>query len=209
MRKIVFFVSLFFMFSLYCPLSARAQLSEAEKAKMRAEARQEYGITDADLTKAQQRTTTSRTQTKAAPRSASIDVILGIPAGTFWKLVLLMVVIGLIPAGIAKYKGRSFIAWWVLGILFFIAAFPASLFMKGEGKKISGIMPARDSTPKQEESSHKQDIVTSEYEEKEVKSVSPALEAYEKIERLSVLKNKGIITQEEFEAKKRELLDRI
>ncbi len=206
MKKIIFLISVFLVFSLYCPLSARAQLSEADKARMRAEARQEAGITDASYPSSK---ATTRSQTRSAPRSASMDMILNIPAGTFWKLVFLMVVVGLIPAGIAKYKGRSFIAWWVLGILFFIAAFPASLFMKGEGKKGSGILPARASAPKQEESAHKQDMVTSGYEEKEVKSVSPALEAYEKIERLSILKNKGIITQEEFEAKKKELLDRI
>ncbi|MEM5389597.1 MULTISPECIES: zinc ribbon domain-containing protein [Paraburkholderia] len=38
--------------------------------------------------------------------------------------------IGLIPAAIAKGKGRSFGAWWIYGAAIFIVALPHSLLMK-------------------------------------------------------------------------------
>lgn len=44
--------------------------------------------------------------------------------------LLLAVVLGLIPATIAHYKGRSFGAWWVYGTLLFIIAFIHSILMK-------------------------------------------------------------------------------
>jgi transposase-like protein len=40
------------------------------------------------------------------------------------------VILGLIPATIAKSKGRSFIIWWIFGAAFFIIALPASLLIK-------------------------------------------------------------------------------
>lgn len=46
------------------------------------------------------------------------------------KVTLFMMGLALIPAGIAKVKGRSFIAWWILGLLCFIIVLPASIFMK-------------------------------------------------------------------------------
>lgn len=41
------------------------------------------------------------------------------------------IVLGLIPAAIAKSKGRSFVEWWVFGTLLFIIALPAAIFAKG------------------------------------------------------------------------------
>jgi RNA polymerase subunit RPABC4/transcription elongation factor Spt4 len=38
--------------------------------------------------------------------------------------------IGLIPAAIARRKGRSFVAWWIFGALAFIIALPAVLLVK-------------------------------------------------------------------------------
>lgn len=43
----------------------------------------------------------------------------------FWGILL-----GLIPAIIAKRKGHSFIGWWIYGILLFIVALPHSLIIK-------------------------------------------------------------------------------
>ena len=42
------------------------------------------------------------------------------------------VVLGLIPALIAKNKGKNFFLWWVFGFAFWIVAFPWSLIMKGD-----------------------------------------------------------------------------
>ncbi|HDT2125383.1 TPA: zinc ribbon domain-containing protein [Enterobacter roggenkampii] len=46
------------------------------------------------------------------------------------EILLVSIVIGLIPALIAKSKGRSFFAWWVYGALLFIIAFVHSLVIK-------------------------------------------------------------------------------
>jgi hypothetical protein len=40
------------------------------------------------------------------------------------------VLIGLLPAGIARGKGRSFTLWWAYGAALFIVALPHSLIMK-------------------------------------------------------------------------------
>jgi hypothetical protein len=38
--------------------------------------------------------------------------------------------LGLIPAAIARNKGRSFMLWWFYGFMLFIVALPHSLLMK-------------------------------------------------------------------------------
>ena len=43
----------------------------------------------------------------------------------FWGILL-----GLIPAFIAKHKGHGFIGWWIYGALLFIVALPHALIMK-------------------------------------------------------------------------------
>jgi hypothetical protein len=44
--------------------------------------------------------------------------------------LVLAALIGIIPAVIAKGKGRSFGLWWVYGAALFIAALPHALIMK-------------------------------------------------------------------------------
>jgi hypothetical protein len=44
--------------------------------------------------------------------------------------IVVPVVIGLIPAYIAKQKGRNFFLWWFFGAGLFILALPAALLMK-------------------------------------------------------------------------------
>lgn len=46
------------------------------------------------------------------------------------EFIFVGVLLGLIPATIAKNKGYSFAAWWVYGALLFIVALPHSLIMK-------------------------------------------------------------------------------
>jgi hypothetical protein len=51
---------------------------------------------------------------------------------------LIAIFIGLIPASIAKKKGRSFILWWFYGAVLFIVALPMAIMMKPyEGGTIS------------------------------------------------------------------------
>ncbi|RWU03137.1 hypothetical protein DWB63_13115 [Pseudodesulfovibrio sp. S3] len=45
-------------------------------------------------------------------------------------VLLTAMLIGLIPAFIARSKGRSMGAWWIYGTLLFIIALPHSIFMK-------------------------------------------------------------------------------
>jgi hypothetical protein len=48
------------------------------------------------------------------------------------ELVVLAVLLGLIPAVIARGKGHSFFAWWLYGALLFIVALPHSLLLKAD-----------------------------------------------------------------------------
>ncbi len=46
------------------------------------------------------------------------------------EIVIFAILLGLIPASIARNKGRSFGVWWIYGALLFIVALPHSLLMK-------------------------------------------------------------------------------
>ncbi len=50
------------------------------------------------------------------------------------ELLLLAVLLGLIPAVIARSKGRNFVGWWIYGALLFIVALPHALLMKTDPK---------------------------------------------------------------------------
>lgn len=43
------------------------------------------------------------------------------------EILILAVLLGLIPAAIARSKGRSFVGWWIYGALLFIVALPHAL----------------------------------------------------------------------------------
>ena len=45
-------------------------------------------------------------------------------------MIIVAILIGLIPAAIAKSKGHNFVTWWIFGTLLFIVALPVSLFLK-------------------------------------------------------------------------------
>ena len=55
-----------------------------------------------------------------------------IPMGIFY----LSVVFGIIPAAIARNKGRSFVGWWLYGIFLFIIALPHALLARPIQKNI-------------------------------------------------------------------------
>jgi hypothetical protein len=48
----------------------------------------------------------------------------------------LSVFIGLIPAFIAQKKGKSFLLWWVYGVMLFIVALPHSLWIQPDNQKV-------------------------------------------------------------------------
>ena len=46
------------------------------------------------------------------------------------EILVFLVLLGLIPAAIARSKGRSFFMWWVYGAALFVVALPHALIMK-------------------------------------------------------------------------------
>ena len=52
------------------------------------------------------------------------------------QILPLAVLIGLIPAFIARNKGKSFVLWWFYGAMLFIAALPHSLLIKPDNQKV-------------------------------------------------------------------------
>jgi hypothetical protein len=52
------------------------------------------------------------------------------------ELILAAALIGLLPAYIAKTKGRSFGLWWFYGAMLFIVALPHALLMKQDAQAL-------------------------------------------------------------------------
>jgi hypothetical protein len=50
-------------------------------------------------------------------------------------IIIAAIMLGLIPAFIARRKGDSFIAYWIFGALLFIVALPVSIFMKDKRRR--------------------------------------------------------------------------
>jgi hypothetical protein len=52
------------------------------------------------------------------------------------EALYLSVLTGLIPAVIARNKGKSFLLWWFYGAMLFILALPHSLLIKADNQKV-------------------------------------------------------------------------
>ena len=52
------------------------------------------------------------------------------------ELFIIAALIGLIPAMIAKSKGRDFATWWLYGAALFIVALPHALLLKADRSTI-------------------------------------------------------------------------
>ena len=50
--------------------------------------------------------------------------------------IVIAIIIGLIPAAIARSKGRNFLLWWLYGAAFWIIAFPHSLIMRSNQQEL-------------------------------------------------------------------------
>ena len=97
------------------------------------------------------------------------------------EILIIAMLIGLIPAFIANSKGRSFLGWWIYGTLLFIIAFIHSLF-------ISSIKT---------EASAQGSINT--YKDS----------ASERLKELSKLREKGMITEQEFQEQRRMIIGEV
>ena len=49
------------------------------------------------------------------------------------EVIATAVLIGLVPATIARRKGRDFLAWWFFGAMMFVFALPAALLLRPIG----------------------------------------------------------------------------
>lgn len=45
------------------------------------------------------------------------------------EILILFILLGLIPAAIARNKGRNFLGWWFYGVALFIIALPHSILL--------------------------------------------------------------------------------
>jgi hypothetical protein len=52
------------------------------------------------------------------------------------QVLQLAVIIGIIPAFIARNKGKNFFLWWFYGFMLFIVALPHSLWIKPNNQKV-------------------------------------------------------------------------
>jgi len=52
------------------------------------------------------------------------------------QILQLAFLIGLIPAIIARNKGKSFVLWWFYGAMLFIVALPHALLIKPHNQKV-------------------------------------------------------------------------
>lgn len=93
------------------------------------------------------------------------------------EVLLIAVVIGLIPAIIAAKKGRNFVLWWIYGAALWIVAIIHAIMLKSDAQKAQ-----------------------------EALLLSTARGGADELERFAALKEKGLITEAEFAAKKRAIL---
>ncbi len=56
------------------------------------------------------------------------------------EILIIAVIIGLLPAFIAKSKGGNFFLWWLYGAAIFIVALPHSLIMKSSRPEAGPVM---------------------------------------------------------------------
>ncbi len=61
--------------------------------------------------------------------------------------LILLMLLGLIPAFIAKSKGRDAVLWWVYGALLFVIALPHALLISEEASKPVLDVPPRVACP--------------------------------------------------------------
>jgi len=52
------------------------------------------------------------------------------------EIFIFAILLGLIPAAIAKGKGKSFVGWWFYGAMLLIVALPHALMMKPDKASI-------------------------------------------------------------------------
>lgn len=116
--------------------------------------------------------------------------------GSIISTLVIAALLGLIPANIAKNKGRSFGLWWFYGWMLFIVALPHALLMQDQSGAAQYYNP-------QDAVINSNIINTS---DNGIKEREASAENFDHIIKYKELLDAGVITQDEFEAKKKELL---
>lgn len=110
----------------------------------------------------------------------------------FITTVAVPILMGLIPAFLAKKKGRNFYLWWLYGWLFFVIATIHALLMKDKSEENP---EAKAEKPTQPAHTYRPP------------TTATARRAAEKrLAQYKVLLDQGILTKEEYQAKKLQLL---
>ncbi|MFC1480244.1 hypothetical protein ACFL5Y_02210 [Candidatus Omnitrophota bacterium] len=120
MKKLFVLGCVIIVFSLFLAGWGYSQTMEQIRAQAKAEVRSELGLDEPA------KPAVKRQTKKTTPKVTSIRL----GPNIIHQVMFVAMVIALIPATIAKVKGRSFIAWWVLGLVLFIVVFPISVYMK-------------------------------------------------------------------------------
>lgn len=105
--------------------------------------------------------------------------------------------LGLIPANIAKKKGRSFGLWWFYGWMLFIVALPHALLMQDQSGAAQNYNPQVTIENSTTTMSSPVDNTTKKH---------PDISSFDHVIKYKELLDAGVITEEEFENKKKELL---
>lgn len=132
--------------------------------------------------------------------------------------LLLLPFVALIPAKIASNKGRSFVRWWVYGVLLFLVAFIHSLLLQEKTKDElpSKLCPACAEKVNISANLCRHcgyDFLTEGFPSKKVDlaNVSPVVSTVmpsmaDEIGKLATLRDQGILTDDEFRLQKTKLL---
>jgi hypothetical protein len=66
---------------------------------------------------------------------------------TIAELIVLWIILGLLPAAIAKTRGQDFFVWWVYGIFLFPIAVFHAFFTSPQAKGVEQFITGRPSGP--------------------------------------------------------------
>ncbi len=208
MRQLAVIISAGMVLCVFLAGRAFPKTLEEIKAEVREEVKREFGVLPSPkpapvpIVRDVKPSKTPAGEETVSQKPFYAEIFAGASQETVLISVVSLLLLAFVPATIAALKGRSFLLWWIMGVLFFVITLPVSVLIKNKGKKVSA--PGKEAPTRDEKKAPEAP------EAKKVKAEgSSAVDIYREIEKLSELKEKGIISEEEFRTKKNQLLDRI
>ena len=212
MRRLTIIISVGMVLCVFLAGEVYSKTLEEMKAEIREEVRREFGITPSSTPtrepadRVERPSVKSITQQESGGQVSLYDEIFGgIDQETIVISVVSLFLLAFIPATVAAIKGRNFLLWLIMSLLFLPFTLPISVIIKNKKKKPQVPEGEAKETPV---SGKKKSAEPTESEAKEAEG-SSAVDIYNQIEKLAELKEKGVISEEEFAKKKNQLLDRI